>query len=466
MTIDRIKFHNLQRLDKVDADALQQQVYDYIHKEMTSGILGSSSGKVSVDNITFVKIIANDTFSLGQFDFVSDGKFCECVAGLTVDSSAITTNLQNYYDANSTLTGADDWYIWAKPEDSDTDLESREFWSTINNNTENNNVLTRVKTSGVVAISRVIPASGVGWTRVGKFVYTVAADIVSPSSIQAVPWTDSLTFGLSSIDTAGTSGLQIYTYAMEEALRKVMSDGLIDLSGTPSKNPGDKPTRSLEGLNKFVEEQTYSKRGHIILQFAANPNWPDGQEVDTSSLTLEAPYSDPTVVNASLLGFEDLVVMHTYDRARFAFPLNAAYQTNLGNTYNLYTNDLQDVNMFISYPNNSVGPSDFPGTPIDSYPRGDSFSPLRWITMFGNNGPWVTINPGAGLGWPSTVGSTNVVGLTAIGIFTQLTRPATAGGNNGTPNHARVVQHYIDYGMSPNRYGVPPTFKLHIIVKG
>ena len=485
-SIEEIIFHSLQRFDKADADDLQKNIYDYLSSNVIPGILGAA-GKVSADNISLTYSQSLDRYTNNtSFDFISsNGKACTVPSGVSFDASGVRNYYTNYLSANGNLTGADVWYVWAKPDESEEALENREFFSPIDNATETREVLTRKITSGILVASRGVPDSDATWCRVGKFVFGFATinsilTLTGPT-ISAVTFTDFMSFGLQDTKVPGTKGMQVITYAIEEAMRKILSGGTEDLDGTPQTQPGSTPTMSLEGLIKYVKEQTYSKRGHIVLRFSPNPSWPSNTQVDFDDLTDVAPYLAPTVIEEHrLLGFDNVVVEHTYDKARFVIPFNPDYLQTLSNDYGITTNDMQDVSLMFTLENNDKAENSQnyfdPLQPDVTFflGRSDASLPHRFVTMFGFNGPWSTTSD---LDYNTNIGGTDYVGRSGIGIFSPLCRAYNPNlDTRGTPNHHElIVKEFIDYNnIIPGetnttdvaRYIEPPVFEVHLIVKG
>ncbi len=100
-----------------------------------------------------------------------DGRFCTAASGIVYDASAVRTYHQNYLSTNASLDGADTWYVWARPSESEEDNESREFFSPIDNAAENRNVNTRNITRTILRAGTTKPDNSVGWARVGKLTF-------------------------------------------------------------------------------------------------------------------------------------------------------------------------------------------------------------------------------------------------------------------------------------------------------
>lgn len=487
--IEEVLFHSLQRFDLKDAEVLQKYLYDYLKNNLSPGILGNVSGKISADPITATFTTATEQYiTTTAFDyFSSDHKFCTAATGLSFDGSALKTYFTNYFAANGNVTGADTWYVWARPETTEEELESREFFSSIDNATETREVNTRVVTRSVLQASRTRPDATSGWTRVANIIFTVitvnGVDTLAGPTFTALTFTDFMSFGLQDIKTPGTAGIQVITYAIEEAMRKMLSDGVEDLAGTTQTQPGSQPTMSLEGLTKFVKEQTYSKRGHIVLEFRRNPSFPSGTLVDENDITKVAPYLPPVVVETHrLLGFAGVVCSHSYDDRRFIVPLDDTYIANLLSEYGLGTNQLQDVNVMFKYPANdkanNVNDYFDPLVPDTTYflARNESVIPQRFLQIFGDNGPWVGVGDAE---YATVINGVDYANSTGIGIIFPLCKGANTNLDTlGTPNIQEMNKIFIDYNSTTGstalgnlvtgvlRYMEPPTFQLHLIVKG
>jgi len=486
--IDKIKFHSLQRFDKKDADDLQKHIFDYLQENVIGGI-GLSGGKVSADDISFTYNAATNRFTLTtEFDFLSaDKQFCTSFSGANFDVTALQTYFTNYLATNGNLNGADTWYLWAKPDPVESESESREFFSTINNAAETQTVLTRIVVGSQVAAGTVKPDDDAGWTKVATFKFSAVTINGNPTlggpEIKALTISDYMSFGLQSIKVPGTKGVSTAIFALEEAMRKILSDGTEDLAGTTQTQPGSTPTMSLEGLTKFVKEQTYSKRGHAVLRFEPNPNWPAGAVVDFNDLTDQAPYLAPAVTETyRWSGFDTDIVPHAYDDARFIVPYNSAQLQTLLDDFQIGTNQLQDVNLMFTYDDRDMvdNVNDLFEVPDQTFNfgRSDAMIPKRWVIMTGNNGPWNSVNTTT---YQTTVNGTNYANSTGIGIYTPLCRnrvDTNVVNTRRSPNHDDVVKTFIDYHLLTGsslqgnlqtnvpKYATPPTFEIHIIVKG
>lgn len=486
--LEEIIFHSLQRFDKIDADDLQTHVYEYLREKLVPGALGGVSGKISVESPVFTYNATTERYILnGDFHWLSGtGQFLVAESGIEMDALAARTYFQNFLTANGNLDGADTWYVWAQPDESEEQIETREFFSPIDNAAETREVVTRKRIRTRLALASKSPSGS--WTRVASPVFT-AGQVNGQNTIFGPTWspvtfTDYMSFGLQDIKIPGTSGLRVITFAIEEAMRRILSAGTEDPTGTPQTQPGSNPTMSLEGLTKFVKEQTYAKRGHIVLRMLPNPNWPAGGEVDFNNLTNEAPYLAPAPVeDYRRLGFEPVVIPHTYDNRRYLVPMGLTYYTTLLDEYGIGSNQLQDVNLIVQYPDN--------GTPNNV---NDYFDPLRpdvtftvgredshmaghLITTFGVNGSW---QGASDADYSTTQGGVNYQGLQCIGIFTTLCSPYNPNlDTRQTPNHhEQIVPLFIDYnrtkGLEINntyetdiaRYATPPVIEIQIIVKG
>lgn len=486
--IDKIKFHSLQRFDKKDADDLQKHLYDYLQENVIDGI-GLAGGKVSADDISFTYSIPTGRYTLTtEFDYLSsDKQFVTSLNGANFDVTALQTYFTNYLSTNGNLTNADTWYLWARPDAVDSTSESREFFSTINNAAETQTVLTRVIVGSVVAAGTAKPDNDAGWTKVATFKFSNATvngvnTLLGPE-IKALTISDYMSFGLQSIKTPGSKGISTVIFALEEAMRKILSDGTEDLTGTTQTQPGSTPTMSLEGLTKFVKEQTYSKRGHAVLKFSPNPNWPAGAVVDFNDLTDLAPYLAPTVTETyRWSGFDTDVVPHGYDEARFIIPFNSTQLSTLLNDFNIGTNQMQDVNLMFTYEDRDMVDNvqdlfDVPDQTFN-FGRSDAMIPKRWVIMHGNNGPWNAVETTT---YSTVVNGTNYANYTGIGIYSPLCRArvdTNVLNTRRSPNHDDIVKTFIDYHLTTGsalqgnlvtnvaKYATPPTFEIHIIVKG
>jgi hypothetical protein len=150
MAHKKIKFSTLQRLDLKDANELQQGVLDRVSTLVKSidvnngstlkqgGVLtkqtvqGVTNGIVTFGPVKAVTAEGDDVISLSQDDVDS---------GLTqLDISAIFSTYVAQINNGVDLSGI---YFYAYPLEEDTDVESREFYNTIESSAESRNVSTR-----------------------------------------------------------------------------------------------------------------------------------------------------------------------------------------------------------------------------------------------------------------------------------------------------------------------------------
>lgn len=217
MSLKKVVLHPLERLDIVDADALQDLAHAAVF-DVAQGLAGSPSAaglsrpwsSATVNNTT--GLIAFSDFSMFLREVDGEGnsvslpmvyaKFKSSLAGNGTCSFAATKTLvQAYYNTNGALPpvpGDESFdisthgqyypYIYARPVVAETDSASRRFWSAADADEITQSVATRTGTTfqfTIVDSSSVpdAPASGYAWTRIGGInQWTVSADVVSLSS--------------------------------------------------------------------------------------------------------------------------------------------------------------------------------------------------------------------------------------------------------------------------------------------
>jgi len=296
MAENKVKFHALERLDLVDVDAVQNNVYEYIAKAF-GNLIGDANGLVQLPvEANIVIDSADEEIDFPDFVFVEavdDPDYADSLenrivafdAGFnsngTCSYDTALANVQSYYTTNNSLpTGPREAgfdtannnlfpYIWVKKVEVDTEQNNRRFWSVSNNNEYTQAVVTRRKFAVNFELSYTRPDSGsTVWTKIarikkwGQSGGTV--NLPAPAtSLEYYTLADSLYFsdGDYTLDTHSGSrfssqlnnggGLLTTLQTIRKQIADIRGDGELD-SGIPNistdSNFYARPYYSLDGL--------------------------------------------------------------------------------------------------------------------------------------------------------------------------------------------------------------------------
>lgn len=291
MTLRKVVYHPLERLDLVDVQGQQNLAHDAVF-DIAGAVLNNTCSGIAR---TWTSLIANNSTNEITFnDFT--------MVGRTADGEGSATHLpaylakyissrvhgscsfgvakglvQTYYNTNGVLPpvptdsdysvsthGAMYPYIYARPVVSESSAASRRFWDAGSESETTSTVNTRTITTfqfTVVDINSVptVPASGFGWTRIGGInEWTVSGGVVSLSSAGVYPFFYAESFlglhggGITSLDfnggilAGGVGGA--FAFIMNH-IQDLKSNGTSDSSGRPVLGRGERPVSSLSDLN-------------------------------------------------------------------------------------------------------------------------------------------------------------------------------------------------------------------------
>lgn len=320
MSLKKVIFHPLERLDIIDIDGLQDLAHlssqDIAGAILGSGIAGMAEGFsiATVDNL-------NDRIQFGDFSFVNRfldpdgnsrhtpvfmGKFRQLVANGLCEFGSYKDAVQNYYNTNDQLPpvptselfditahGQYYPYIYVRPVVTEATPASRRFWSVGDNAEVTDTVNTR---SGVYfQFTLASPNEGTPlsdsefvWTRVaGINSWEVSANVVSldSSGISRYFFADAMldvagagrvaedTHG-AAIRKGGVAGAVSWILAHIDAMK---SGGTEDPASTPSLQRYELPRYSLSGLGYLHD--------NLRLEFDAL------KLVDSSAITVQLSFN-------------------------------------------------------------------------------------------------------------------------------------------------------------------------------
>lgn len=287
MAHKKIKFTTLQRLDLKDANELQQGVIDKlstlvkasdVHAPSSAfrngGVItkqtvqGVANGVVTFGPMNVITAEADEVISLNQTDV--DSGLTQC------DISALHATYVTQESQGASLTGI---YFYAYPLEEDTDVESREFYNTIESIPENRSVVTRqIKRLNIVALINqpsysVADANGKQPIYLGKVLHanislTNSNSPFVPSNFKSgnyftslygdgENWDDTDLPNAGENSFTGTdnlsdgnsySGLKLIFQRLERQLNRIASYGTNDRADTETLALNVRPRYSLQGL--------------------------------------------------------------------------------------------------------------------------------------------------------------------------------------------------------------------------
>lgn len=291
MTLRKVVYHPLERLDLVDVQGQQNLAHDAVF-DIAGAVLNNTCAGIAR---TWTSLIANNTtneITFNDFTMVgrtSDGegsathlpaylaKYISSRSHGTCSFGVAKGLVQTYYNTNGVLPpvpsdsdysvsthGAMYPYIYARPVVADGVAASRRFWDAGSETETTSTVNTRTITTfefTVVDINSVptVPASGFGWTRIGGInEWTVSGGVVSLSSTGVYPFFYAESFlgvhggGITSLDynngmlNGGSGGA--FAFIMDH-IQDLKSNGTSDSSSRPVIGRGERPVSSLSDLN-------------------------------------------------------------------------------------------------------------------------------------------------------------------------------------------------------------------------
>jgi len=268
----QVKFSSLQRLDLNDASALQGLVNEQLSLE-NYGLKGGTKAFSNVGGLfmTSLNCIAvgsgngglNDTnayINLGVFSFMlPNGEVVQHTETSTNISYASLKNLA--IGANATRIG----YIWGNYNSVDTNEESREFWSAIDEAPFYQNVMTRTQKIPTFIIDTGRPANlnGRAWAQLGYVTVTNVGGVFKVANTAAVKQYNEMPgmlfykpLEVTSSTSSTRFGLGPYWENIEEMFYKIITNGSADASDKTALNRGANPQYSLQGLKREIDKKS------------------------------------------------------------------------------------------------------------------------------------------------------------------------------------------------------------------
>lgn len=288
MSEKKVDFHPLERLDLIDVDAIQAQVYEYARFAFGNA-LGTHSGGLLRKPASFSIDTTNDLLNFGDFVFITsieDSTVNQANTSeiVVVDSSesihgtcsvdAIRTLVQSYYNSNSALPPAPNEsnflpqygiyypYVWVRAVDADILTDARRFWSITNAREDSQNVNTRKKRAVEFQVSLTQPSAD--YVKIARiFRYTIANNIVfiDPANVEYILLADEYftppsNFVLSQLNTLDTTkgGLSDVISILQKQIDDIRTNGVNDSLYVGSSGVSretlfaNQPNLSLDGL--------------------------------------------------------------------------------------------------------------------------------------------------------------------------------------------------------------------------
>lgn len=306
---NKVKFHALERLDLVDVNALQDNMYTYMAKAF-GNLIGNANGLLQLpDTITIDT--SNELIVFGDFIYIEaqdDIDYADSFENRMIAHDASLANglcsydsalqdVQTYYDNNNTLPVFSSNpslfpLIWVRKRDLDSSLDNRRFWDTSNNVETTNNVNTRIKYAVDFLLSATTPAGG--YTKIGRIIdwdvtgNTVELPTNSDQSIELYTFADSIYFSNGSYYLENSSeyngmanqmggGLELALKTIRKQIVDIRGNGSADagIPSTPTSPFNGLPYLSLDALyqrgSNLEDRLNNNKKGSVIFTLISDP---------------------------------------------------------------------------------------------------------------------------------------------------------------------------------------------------
>lgn len=282
MSGKKVKFHALERVDKIDIEALQ----DLAHKDIDDQI-GNICGDVE-GLLTPLSYTVNNDETIGWNDFVFLGKYVESDNNTNSRPSYVgkyesnnannvndsfdgyKTHVQNQYNVNTALPaaiGVAGWdsgfypFVWARVVEYDGAQSTRRFWSVADADEISAAVDTRIETSVEIKIdhNRPLDDSPYKWAKIGQLrEWEVTGGVVNLKSTGVYAWglsDDLLDFNDAPEKLVGDLGFDPINRGLRSAFRtllglmnQMLDNGTQDSKSTVNRKDWEQPYLSLQGL--------------------------------------------------------------------------------------------------------------------------------------------------------------------------------------------------------------------------
>lgn len=376
---NKVKFHALERLDLVDVNALQDNMYTYMAKAF-GNLIGNASGLLqlpdtitinsSLEHIEFSDFIYIEAQDDTDYAYSFENRMIahdESLANGNCSYDLALQDVQDYYDSNNntlpTFNSANASlfpYIWVLKNEVETTQDSRRFWDTSNNVETTNLVVTRKKYTVNFLLSATTPAGG--YTAIGRIIdWDVNNNVVelpnANQSIELYTFADDIYFSNGSYHLENSSeyngmadqmggGLKLALKAIRKQIADIRGNGSGDsaYSFTPTLFNG-LPNLSLDGLyarTADIEDRIAdNKKGSVIFTLISDPA-NDSHTIETDFYTNA---NRSFVLDSGVSAYYDYEFLHTlpsttaissWTTANYWSLANSVLAIDFGDTYSGY----------------------------------------------------------------------------------------------------------------------------------
>ena len=296
---NKVKFHALERLDLVDVNALQDNMYTYLAKAL-GNLVGNASGLLQrpvKSNIT----IASELIEFPDFVYIEaqdDTDFADSfenrviafdasLSGIngTCGYDTFKSSTQTYYDDNNSIpngpreSGYDSNdsiyfpFIWVRKREIDATNDVRRFWNVSDGAEETQPVNTRKKFAVDFLLSSTTPAGG--YTLIGRIIKWELTGGVVDLPANAVECLELYTFADNIYFTNGSDYLdssseysqlkQVHGGGLKMALQTIRKQ-ITDIRGNGSADAGisNTPTSPFNGLPYLSLDALYQQHNNNL----------------------------------------------------------------------------------------------------------------------------------------------------------------------------------------------------------
>ena len=351
---NKVKFHALERLDLVDVDALQDNMYTYLAKAL-GNLVGNASGLLQrpvKSNITinksseliefpdFVYIEAQDDTDFADSFENRVIAFDASLSGIngTCGYGTFKSSTQTYYNTNTSIPNgpresgydANDSiyfpFIWVRKREIDATNDVRRFWNVSNGAEDTSTVATRKKFAVDFLLSSTTPAGG--YTKVARIIkWELTGGVVdlptdANDCIELYSFTDDLYFtdGDYTLESSSAFASLLFNGGLHTAFRTVRKH-IADMRGNGSADSGvpnissspfnAQPYLSLDALYQrgvnLEARINNNKRGSVIFTLVSDPV-NDTHTLETDFFTGS---SQQDILTSGVSAYFDYDLLHT-----------------------------------------------------------------------------------------------------------------------------------------------------------
>tara|TARA_Y100000592_G_scaffold38382_2_gene60732 strand:- start:1980 stop:3434 length:1455 start_codon:yes stop_codon:yes gene_type:complete len=380
---NKVKFHALERLDLVDVNALQDNMYTYMAKAF-GNLIGGISGLLTIPNKSNISI-SSPNIVFPDFIYIESHIDVDYTGSLENRMIAFDASLPNngdlnyasalqavqtYYGSNNALPDGPRTsgfnpsnntlfpYIWVRKSEFATTLDNRRFWDTSDDTETTNPVDTRFKYAVEFTLNHTTPAGG--YTKIGRIIdWDVNNDVVElPSASQSIElytFADDVYFtdGDFTLDSSSGFASLLFEGGLRTALRTIRKQ-IVDIRGNGSADAGipststspfnGLPYLSLDALyqrgSNLEERLNSNKKGSVIFTLISDPA--------NDSHTIETDFyinaNDGSTLSSGISAYYDYEFLHTlpsttaissWDADRWSLA-NSVLAIDFGDTYSGY----------------------------------------------------------------------------------------------------------------------------------